>query len=95
MRLILGVDSVVVKVVQPSSNRPIIKDDGSASIQVNSWIKVITDRALITGIGSPEGVVEALKGASYMDDAGSTGNIMYLKRDADIGGDKTQGWILV
>jgi hypothetical protein len=30
-----------------------------------------------------------------MDDAGTAGAILYIKRDTDIAGDKTQGWILV
>jgi hypothetical protein len=71
-----------------------VKEDGSPSAQLNTWLKVITDRALIVGTGSPEGIVEAGQGASYMDDAGVAGAITYIKRDADIGGDKTQGWVL-
>ena len=85
---------MVTRVVQPSSDRPISKEDGSPSVQLNTWLKVITDRALIIGAGSPEGIVEASQGALYMDDAGVAGAITYIKRDADVGGDKTQGWIL-
>jgi hypothetical protein len=86
---------VVTRVIQPSSDRPIIKDEGSPSVQFNSWLNLITGRALIISTGNPEGVVEAKQGAIYMDDAGTTGSIFYVKRDADISGDKTKGWILV
>lgn len=86
---------MVDRVVAPSSDRPLIEQNASPSEQFNTWIRRITDRALIIGTGNPEGVVEAEQGAQYMDDAGTAGNILYVKRDADISGDKTQGWILV
>lgn len=90
---------MVIRVIQPSSDRPAIKDDGSTSVQLNSWLKVISDRSLIIGTGTPEGFIEANQGAMYMDDAGTTGNILYIKRDPDDGvapdPDKTKGWILV
>ena len=86
---------MVIRVVQPSSDRPLLSENGAPATQLNSWLKVVTDGALIIGTGSPETVVEAPQGASYMNDAGTTGTLLYLKRDADIGGDKTQGWLLV
>ena len=86
---------MVTRTVQPSSDRPMTKEDGSPSVQLNAWFKVITDSSLIIGTGSPEGVVEAEQGASYMDDAGTAGAISYIKRDADILGDKSNGWVLV
>jgi hypothetical protein len=30
-----------------------------------------------------------------MDDAGTAGAILYVKKSADVAGNKTQGWILV
>ena len=86
---------MVTRTVQPSSDRPIVKENGSPSVQLNSWLKVMTDRALIIGTGSPESIVEANQGAEYMDDTGIVGAIKYIKRDADIAGDKTQGWVLI
>ena len=50
---------------------------------------------MIIGTGSPEGVVVAIQGSIYMDDAGLTGAILYVKRDSDILGDSSEGWILV
>ena len=86
---------MAIRIVQPDSNRPLLNESGAPAQQFNSWLKDINDRALIIGTGSPENVIEANQGAQYMDDAGATGAILYIKRDADIAGDKTKGWILV
>lgn len=86
---------MVTRTVQPSSDRPLLKESGSASTQFNSWLKTISDRSLIVGSGTPEGIVEGVQGADYMDDTGVVGAIKYIKRDADILGDKTKGWVLI
>lgn len=86
---------MVRRVAQPDPNKPLVEESRAQSEQMRVWTRLITNQALIIGTGSPEGVIEAEQGASYMDDAGTAGNIKYIKRDADIGGDKTQGWILV
>lgn len=81
---------------QPSSTRPIVNENLSSSTQLNTWFNVITAQSMIIGNGSPEGVVEAIQTAVYMDEAGITEAVLYIKRDADDGlGDKTKGWILV
>lgn len=76
-------------------NRMIVTDSGDARQDMFLWMNTLSAQALTVGTGSPEGIVEAGQGGEYMDDAGTTGNIKYIKRDADIGGDKSQGWILV
>jgi len=90
---------VVTKIPEISFDRSVVELNGSLTIQSREFFRVIMDRALIIGTGSPEGVVEALQGASYMDDAGTAGAIHYLKRDNDDGigpiPDKSKGWILV
>ena len=85
----------VIKLVQPDANRPLVDGDGVMSDQARVWFSVITDRALIVGDGAPEGVVEGIVGAEYMNTSGISGTIKYIKRDADIGGDKTKGWVLI
>jgi hypothetical protein len=62
--------------------------------EFRTWTQSITNQSVIIGTGSPEGVIEAVQGSSYMDDAGIAGAVLYIKRDNDIGGDRTQGWIL-
>lgn len=86
---------MVTRVIQPSTDRPIIEEDGSQSTQMRGWTQTITNQALIIGTGSPEAVVEATQGAAYMDDAGTTGAILYIKKSNDVAADKSQGWILV
>jgi hypothetical protein len=87
---------VVDRISKISFDRPIIEDDGSLTAQSRVYFQTLTNRALIVGTGSPEGVVVAVQGTTYMNDSGATGAIMYIKRDADDGaGDQSIGWILV
>lgn len=86
---------MVDRITEISFDRPITESDGTLTLQSRTYFKTLTNQALIIGTGSPEGVIEAEQGASYMDDAGTAGSIKYIKRDNDIGGDKSQGWILV
>lgn len=86
---------LVTRVAQPSPDRAMINENGTPSNQMMYWTRIISNQALIIGTGNPEGVVESVQGGTYMDDTGTAGNILYIKRDADIGGDITQGWILV
>lgn len=91
-----GVLSVVTRTTTISFDRPIIEDDGSLTLQSRTFFRTLFIQSLIIGTGSPEGVIQAEQGASYMDDAGTAGAIKYIKRDNDDGaGDKTIGWILV
>jgi len=83
------------RVPKVAANNPITKEDGSPSDQLLFWFNLMTNRALIIGTGSPETFYEAAKGTVFMDESGTTGSILYIKKSADIGGDKTQGWILV
>ena len=79
--------------------RPLVEEDGSGSFDLRDWAKNITDEVnfqeIATGTGSPETVLSAEVTKLYMDDAGTAGNILYIKKLADIAGDDTQGWILV
>lgn len=54
-----------------------------------SWAHQITALGILTGTGSPEGVIEADRKTLYLDTSGG----LYIKRDADIAGDRTKGWI--
>ena len=79
--------------------RPIIEADATLTIQSRSYFLALEDAVnlstVISGSGSPEGVVEAIATKQYMDTAGTAGAIKYIKRDDDIAGDKTMGWVLV
>lgn len=49
------------------------------------------DKEILIGTGSPEGVVEADPTRLYMDDAGSSGSVLYIKQT----GTGNTGWIAV
>ena len=86
---------MAASITPPDANRPILNDDGTMEQSFRSWTGNVTRLALIIGTGSPEGAVPALQGSQYMDDAGTAGAIKYIKRDDNIGGDTSQGWILI
>ena len=83
------------RVIQPSADTPITDGTGRQTQVMRSYLATLSGRALIIATGSPEGVIEASQGALYMDDSGSAGSILYVKRDDNISGDRSQGWILV
>jgi hypothetical protein len=76
-------------------NWPLINQQLRAVDTFRIFLFEVAQRGLLIGTGSPEGVVEAQQGVEYMDDAGTAGNIKYIKRDADVAGDRTKGWILI
>ena len=86
---------MAVSITPPDANRTILNEDGTMEQSFRSWAYAVTRLSLIIGTGSPEGVVSALQGSQYMNDAGTAGAIKYIKRDDNIGGDTSQGWILV
>lgn len=85
----------MMAIVQPSGTQPIVEQDGTMSNAFRLWTTEVTRLDLIIGTGSPEGVVSAIQGREYMDDAGTAGSIKYIKRDASVSGDDTSGWFLV
>ncbi len=79
----------------PQYNFPIVTAEGLAQQHFMLFLNDITLTNILSGSGSPEGVVSAIQGQEYMDTAGTAGSIKYIKRDDDIGGDSTKGWILI
>lgn len=86
---------LAVRISQPRASNPIVDDGKMMTQEFRSWVRIITERSLMIGSGSPDGVVSAPQGAQYMDESGSSGSILWLKRASDIGGDVTLGWVLV
>ena len=72
-----------------------IQGDSSPTLRASEWIESITrqvnSNTILSGSGSPEGVITAEPKALYMDTAGSSGSIMYIKQT----GAGNTGWILV
>jgi len=81
-------------ITQLDPKLPITKEDMMEDRFFN-WQLNVSNLSVLTGAGSPESVVAARPTRLYMDTAGTAGAILYVKRDADIAGDRTQGWILV
>jgi len=86
---------LVSRVDTLTNTQPLVDDKGISTQQMRSWSAQVDRQLIITGTGSPEGVVGADVTAEYMDETGTTGNIKYIKRDSDIAGDKTLGWVLI
>lgn len=77
-----------------SGNR-VVEQNLTPTQRFRNWILDVERLSVITGSGSPEGVVAADVARMYMDESGASGSILYIKQLADIGGDVTKGWILV
>jgi hypothetical protein len=82
-------------IVTPNASQPVVNPDGTMSEPFRAWVQQITGLQMLTGSGSPEGVVSAPVTTQYMDTAGTAGSILYIKKLADIGADPKKGWILV
>ena len=74
---------------------PIVEDNGTMTQQFRNWTIDASLSIPIVGVGSPEGVVSARQYSLYINSTGTAGNIEYRKMLPDIGGDVTQGWLLV
>lgn len=86
---------MAIRIPIPSTDRPFVEEDLSLTLQSRTFFRAIFAQSLILGDGNPEGVVIADVGATYQDNLGTTGNIRYAKRDLEIAGDKSKGWILI
>jgi hypothetical protein len=78
-----------------NASQPIVDDSGKMAQAFRSWTLEASLSIPIVGTGSPEGVVDARQFQLYIDSTGTAGSIEYRKMLSEIGGDRTQGWILV
>lgn len=83
-----------MSIIPPTPSVGIVDNEGRMQQEFLLWTQIASS-PIITGSGSPEGVVSAEVSRLYMDVTGSSGSILYIKRDAGISGDSTQGWVLV
>ena len=86
---------MVDRITELSADRPIVEEDLTATQQTRTFFKLLRERALIIGSGTPNAAVEAIQGSQYMDKDGSIGNVFYIKQQNDVGGDTTLGWVLI
>ena len=85
----------MAKQVPLTNIRPIVDANGVTTQESREFFNNLGPLSITSGNGSPEGIVDANPMQFYMDAAGTAGAILYIKRDSDIGGDSTRGWILV
>lgn len=76
-------------------SQPIVDTNGVMSQPFQEWQELVGRAQLLRGTGSPEGSIEAPLDSRYIDTSGAPGSLLYIKVSADIGGDRTQGWVLV
>ena len=74
---------------------PIVETDLTMTQAFRERMQQLDNLIPLNGTGSPEGAVEALQFQEYIDKTGTASAIKYVKRDTDIAGDKTKGWILI
>jgi len=71
------------------------EQSGTPTERTAEWIEAMTRQinfnTVISGTGSPEGVVTATPRKLYMDENGTAGSILYIKKS----GTGNTGWILV
>ena len=71
------------------------KEDGLPTQRAAEFIEEMTRQVnlntVLSGTGSPETVVTAVPKQMYMDDSGTAGSILYIKKT----GTAKTGWILV
>jgi hypothetical protein len=73
----------------------LFKQDGTPTDRLGEFFEELSRQVnlntVMTGTGSPEGVVTAQPTQLYMDTAGVSGTILYIKKT----GTGNTGWILV
>lgn len=71
-----------------------LKDDGTPTERTAAYIEEMTRQVnastMLSGTGSPEGVITANPKTLYMDESGTAGSILYVKKT----GTGNTGWIL-
>jgi hypothetical protein len=81
-------------ITDPQTTDAIVDENGVMTQRFRTWTQQVTQTQILIGTGSPEGSVEAGQGALYMDETGGS-SLLYIKKDANVGGDKALGWVLV
>lgn len=85
----------MAKQVPLTNIRPIVDANGILTQEAREFFNNLASQPSLTGSGSPEGVVEANVGVLYMDTTGSTGSLLYAKKQPHISNDFSKGWELV
>lgn len=73
--------------------QPLAESEGTPSRPFQTWERRVSKSVPIVGEGSPEGVVEAAQYSEYWDETTPTAPVLYRKMLAEIGGDRSKGWV--
>ena len=84
-----------MKPIVPDSVTKIVTDKKLMTQPLMLFFESIVDMYMLSGIGPPEGVVQAVQKQTYLDESGIAGSVMYVKQLDDIAGDPKKGWILI
>ena len=74
---------------------PIVGEDRTMEQPFRVFTQQVAQAVVIVGEGNPEGSLKAVQYSLYVDETTPTVPVHYRKMLADIGGDRTQGWIVV
>lgn len=74
---------------------PLLDENRRMTNRTQDFFNELYKQIPIRGTGSPEGVVQAEQFQKYIDTTGASGSIEYIKRDTDVAGDTSKGWIAV
>lgn len=85
----------MAQITPPSPAIPIVDQAGLMADHYRVFVLQVAQLGIIVGTGSPEGVIDGEQTQLYMDDSGAAGSVLYIKQLSDIGGDTSQGWILI
>ena len=81
--------------IAPAPFIAVVDESGRLTPELVAFFQQVSELAPLTGTGSPESSVPARVGRFYINTSGGAGAVLYVKRNSDIGGDNTKGWILV
>ena len=70
-----------------------VNEDGTLIQRAFKVLQELVQLDILSGSGSPEGVIEAKARKLYMKTDGVAGDILYIKKTDDVAGDKKDGWI--
>lgn len=84
----------MARLTQLTNTRSMVDSNGVMTQEARLYFQQLTDLIPISGSGSPEGAINAVQGATYYDLDAAQGQRHYIKIQADINGDSTQGWEL-
>ena len=77
-----------------SPDNQLVDDGGISTQRTQIWLDQVTDLQIITGTGTPEGIVSANVSRLYLQTDGTDGAVLFIKQLSDIGGDPKYGWVV-